>query len=128
MANSVEVSAEQAIKAVASYSWCGQIAEQIYVGKRPVSDEKNQIELTAVWKGAERLADDPTVRCIVLEKNPYLVGFEDAVLLRIDLENGKGSRRLNYVYRNGVAPAIGKGEECLVRTVLGNITKLTVQP
>lgn len=129
MANRIEVSAEQAIGAVASYPRSGQIAEKVYIGNHPTLGRADQVvSLTAVWEGAERLSGESTVRCIVLENNPHLVGLEDAIFLRIDRVDRKGSRRFDYVYREGVAPVIGEGEESLIRTVLGNIIKLAIQP
>ncbi len=130
MAKKLEVLAEQAIGVVASLPWHGQITDKVYTGKRSVSDGKDQIGLTAVWEGAGKLAGDPAVRCIVLEKNPNRRGLEDAVLLRVDSVDGKGSKRFSRVFlKAGVVPRIDdEGEEPLFRTILGNFTKLTVRP
>ena len=125
---------ERAIGVIAFHPWTGQIAEKVYTARRPIFDDNGdnkgtQVSLTAVWEGAARLAENPAVRCIVLERNPNRRGLENAISLRIDLVNGRGSERLDYVFsREGVVPIIGKGRKRLVQTVLGNITKLNVQP
>jgi len=138
MAKSVEVLAEQAIGVVASYPWSGQIVEQVYTARRPIFDNGanngTQVSLTAVWEGAEKLAGDPAVRCIVLERNPYREGLKNAVLLRIDQVNSKGSTRFDFVFRKGVEPtiinkkgveaSIGRNRRRLALTVLGNIAQL----
>lgn len=129
MAIRTEASAEQAIRAVVDLPRDGQVADKVYVGRHPVlKGEGWVVGLTAVWEGAERLSEDPSVRCVVLEKNPNLLGLEKATLLRIDRVNGEGIERWDFVYDEGKTPVIAEDRQPLVQTVLNNITQLAVQP
>lgn len=123
MARESLISAEEAVQIVADYPRIGQVAEKIYVGRQHASFGEGQlVNLTAVWKGAEKLSGDPTVRCVVLERNPNLWGLEDAVTLRIgqDLGGVIGIQSSEVIYRKGVACG---GESDLARTILGNIAR-----
>lgn len=128
MARESLISAEEAVQLVEKYPRVGQVAKNIYVGRQRTSFGEGQlVNLTAVWEGAERLSGDPTVRCIVLERNPNIRGREDAVTLRIgqDLAGIVGIQTSEIVYRRGIAC---DGESDLTRTILGNIARELVKP
>ncbi|MBI2338181.1 hypothetical protein HYU95_03260 [Candidatus Daviesbacteria bacterium] len=131
MANRIEASAGRAIDAVEALPRGGQVAEEVYVGKHPLLDAHLQevgrvVGLTALGKGAARLAGNEGIRCIILEKNGGLRNFKGAIFLAIDQGNQKGGERKNYIFEPGKELDIPDGERRLVQTVLENIAQLAV--
>lgn len=121
------VSAEDAVQLVAAHPRVGQVAESVYIGRQPASSGEGQVvDLTAVWEGAAQLAEDPSVRCVVLERNPNRVDLKNAVSLRIgqDLGTPLGIRTSEIVYRGGVAEG---GEPALAQTILRNIARALIK-
>ena len=115
------VTIEQAIGVVANHPHVGQVAEGIYVGRQSAANGiDNVVDLTAVWEGASRLAGDPAVRGILLEKNSNRWDLRGAIALTIHRD---GSDPVKLVYRTGEIPQLDVNRTRLVDTVLGNIVQ-----
>lgn len=118
-----KVSLKQAIGAVANHPHVGQVSEGIYIGRQSAGNGDQAVDLTAVWSGAVRLAEDPSVRCVVLERNPNRLDLGEASALTIDRVGGD---RLKVVFKDGEPQGIDQGSLRLINTVLGNITRVLV--
>lgn len=112
---------EKAIQTVAAHPRVGQVEKGIYIGRQPAPNGDQAVFLTAVWDGAARLAQDPTVRCVTLERNPNIQGLEDATCLTIEGPSGEGLNKL--ICRAGEILQSDASKAGLVCTVLGNIAR-----
>ncbi|MBI2086448.1 hypothetical protein HYT74_03850 [Candidatus Daviesbacteria bacterium] len=123
--------AKEAIGVVESYPHIGKVGEGIYIGKQRAYSKTGQViglvvDLTAIGEGAISLAQDPSVRCVVLERNPNIRGFEDATRLTIDRTPEAGGR-FTAVFGQGLELGIYRADEVgLAQRVIENITRRLV--
>ena len=119
----VPVEVLEAVKVVSEHPLrVGQPAKEVYIANFPASRGGDVINLTAVWDGAARLAENPSVRLVSLELNPNIVGKENATVLTVHRAEGRDIEQSRVIYREGATIVQGDALD-LAPTIFANIVK-----
>lgn len=103
----------------------GQIAPDTYLAVHP-TEAGTRVILVLNGEAAPKVAENPAVRCVVLERSPLLRGRENAVTLRIDEGDPEWYLRTEVVYPEGKGPVFtgSLSRLPLTETVLGNLANI----
>lgn len=138
----------ETLKSLQRRGFNGSIADEIYLGfvssnrlkgnsGTAVKDrEAVFVDLTAVWKGAVKLAEDPKVRCVVLENNPQMFGYTGETRLKIGTAGRKKGEIVTNIYLfsdddcwreidHGKKENMTLADRRLARRILLNIQKIS---